>query len=60
MAGLGYGILWDWLIGNAKKVPPRLLLFYKHQSMDAQGNVTNEIWTIIQTCNYQVDTAKRQ
>jgi hypothetical protein len=22
--------------------------------MDAQGNVINEIWAIIQTCNYQV------
>jgi hypothetical protein len=28
--------------------------------MDAQGNVTNEIWAIVQTCKYQVGTAKCQ
>jgi hypothetical protein len=44
--------------GMPKKVPSRLLLFYEHQSMDAQGNATNEIWAIVQTCNYQVGTAK--
>ena len=38
------------LSGMPKKVPLRLLIFYKHQSMDAQGNVTNEIQAIIQTC----------
>jgi hypothetical protein len=44
--------------GMPKKVPSRQLLFYKHQSMDDQGNVTNEIRAIVQTCNYQVVTAK--
>jgi hypothetical protein len=49
----------DWAMvsfgTNSFGIPKsRLLLFYKHQSMDAQGNVINEIWAIIQTCNYQV------
>jgi hypothetical protein len=50
------GGLWqDWTMvsfgtnsaGMPKKVPSRLLLFYKHQSTYAQGNVTNEIQAIV-------------
>jgi hypothetical protein len=39
--------------GMPKKVPSRLLLFYKHQSTDDQGNVSDEIKAIVQTCNYR-------
>ena len=46
------------LEGMSKKFSSRLLLFYKHQSANEQCNVTNEIRAIIQTCNYQVGTAK--
>jgi hypothetical protein len=46
--------------GKPKKVPSSHLIFYEHHSMDALGNVTKEIWAIVQTCDYQVGTAKHR
>ncbi len=43
--------------GMPKKVPSRLLLFYKHQSTDDQGNVSDEIeclcmWVWVWMCSH--------
>jgi hypothetical protein len=47
-------------LGMPKKVPSQLLVFYEHHFMDGLGNVTNEIWAIVQTCNWQVGTAQHR
>jgi hypothetical protein len=42
-----------------KKVAPiKTVAILQNQSTDAQGNATNEIRAIVQTCDYHVGTAK--
>ena len=46
--------------GSLNKVPSRILLFYVHQSVDANGNTSRDIHAIVQTCEYQVGNVRRR
>jgi hypothetical protein len=43
-------------VGLPNKVPCRLLLFYQHQTIDAQGSVMNECRAIVQSCKFKGGT----
>jgi hypothetical protein len=46
--------------GLPNKVPCRLLLFYQHQTINAQGSVMNEIQMIVQSCKFKEGTVHNQ
>ncbi len=40
--------------GVFRMVPSRILFFYIHHFVDDNGDQSNEIRALVQTCNYQV------